>query len=37
MLISDYGQTMFVEPNNYFVLSDSRQEEEMGKLPEPSN
>ncbi|SFR52970.1 PstS family phosphate ABC transporter substrate-binding protein [Halogeometricum limi] len=37
MLISDYGQTMFVEPNNYFVLSDARQEEEMGKLAEPSN
>ena len=37
MLISDYGQTMFVEPNNYFVLSDTRQEEERAKLPEPSN
>jgi phosphate transport system substrate-binding protein len=37
MLISEYGQKMFVEPNNYFVLSQERRKEELSKLPEPSN
>jgi phosphate transport system substrate-binding protein len=36
MLLSDFGQENFVGPNNYFMLSDSRQKEEMSKLAEPS-
>jgi phosphate transport system substrate-binding protein len=36
MIVSEYGQKMFVEPNNYFVLSQERREEELSKLPEPS-
>jgi phosphate transport system substrate-binding protein len=37
MLVHDYGQQMFVEPNNYFKLPPERQKEELGKLPEPAS
>jgi phosphate transport system substrate-binding protein len=37
MVLSDFGQDTFVAPNNYFKLSDRRQQEELDKLPEPSN
>jgi phosphate transport system substrate-binding protein len=36
MVIHDYGQENFVAPNNYFKLTQDRQKEELGKLPEPS-
>jgi phosphate transport system substrate-binding protein len=36
MIVHDYGQATFVEPNNYFKLTQARQEEELGKLPDPS-
>jgi phosphate transport system substrate-binding protein len=32
MLLSDYGQENFVEPNNYFKLPPERREEERAKL-----
>ena len=34
MILSDFGQDIFVAPNNYFRLSESRREEERNKLPE---
>ena len=34
MILSDFGQDIFVGPNNYFKLSESRREEERNKLPE---
>lgn len=37
MILSDYGQENFVEPADYLPLTDERQQEEMDKLPEPSN
>jgi phosphate transport system substrate-binding protein len=37
MVLSDFGQDTFVKPNNYFALGKRRQEEQMAKLPEPSN
>ncbi|WP_323675735.1 substrate-binding domain-containing protein [Halorubellus sp. PRR65] len=37
MLLSDFGQDTFVEPNNYFALGDRRQEAQLAKLPEPTN
>ncbi|SFK62748.1 phosphate ABC transporter substrate-binding protein, PhoT family (TC 3.A.1.7.1) [Halogranum rubrum] len=37
MLLSEFGQTNFVEPNNYFKLPPERREEEMAKLAEQSN
>jgi phosphate transport system substrate-binding protein len=37
MVLSDFGQDTFVKPNNYFALGGRRQEEELAKLPEPSN
>ncbi|MFW6321314.1 MAG: PstS family phosphate ABC transporter substrate-binding protein [Halohasta sp.] len=37
MLLSDYGQEMFVEAADYLPLTDERREEEIDKLPEPSN
>ncbi|MFB6070128.1 MAG: PstS family phosphate ABC transporter substrate-binding protein [Halanaeroarchaeum sp.] len=36
MLIHDFGQGEFVGPAGYAQLSDSRQEEELAKLPGPS-
>ena len=36
MLLSPYGQENFVEANDYFMLPDSRIQEELGKLPEPT-
>jgi len=35
MIIHDYGQSEYVEPAGYATLSDSRQEEELSKLPDP--
>ena len=32
MILSDFGQQNFVEPNNYFKLPESRREEERSKL-----
>ena len=32
MILSEFGQTKFVEPNNYFKLPESRREEERAKL-----
>ena len=32
MILSEFGQTNFVEPNNYFKLPPERREEERGKL-----
>ncbi|PGF17033.1 phosphate ABC transporter substrate-binding protein [Natrinema sp. CBA1119] len=32
MILSDFGQQNFVEPNNYFKLPTERREEERGKL-----
>jgi len=37
MLLSDYGQQMFVETADYLPLVDERRQEEIDKLPEPSN
>ncbi|MFW5935626.1 MAG: PstS family phosphate ABC transporter substrate-binding protein, partial [Halolamina sp.] len=37
MLLHDYGQTMFVEPNDYLPLTDERQQEELDKLPATEN
>jgi phosphate transport system substrate-binding protein len=37
MLLSEYGQKNFVEPNNYFKLPPNRREEERAKLAEPTN
>jgi len=37
MVLHDFGQDTFVGPNNYFKLGDRRQQEELDKLPEPSN
>lgn len=34
MLLSDFGQTEFVEPAGYSTLTDERQTEELGRLPE---
>jgi phosphate transport system substrate-binding protein len=33
MVLSDFGQDLFVAPNNYFKLSETRREEERNKLP----
>ncbi|GAA0304908.1 PstS family phosphate ABC transporter substrate-binding protein [Halarchaeum salinum] len=33
MILSEFGQQTFVEPNNYLTLTDSRREEERSKLP----
>jgi phosphate transport system substrate-binding protein len=35
MVLENFGQRKFVEPNNYFKLPDDRQQEELDKLPEP--
>jgi len=32
MILSEFGQQNFVEPNNYFKLPPERREEERGKL-----
>jgi phosphate transport system substrate-binding protein len=37
MLLSDFGQDTFVAPNNYFKLGKRRQENQLAKLPEPTN
>lgn len=37
MILDEFGQTNFVEPNNYFKLPPNRREEERGKLAEPTN
>lgn len=37
MILHEYGQTMFVEPNNYLPLEESFRQEQLDKLPEPSN
>jgi phosphate transport system substrate-binding protein len=34
LMLSEFGQDRFVEPNAYFKLGKSRQEEELGKLAE---
>jgi phosphate transport system substrate-binding protein len=34
MILSDFGQTNFVEPQNYFKLPEERREEERSKLPD---
>jgi phosphate transport system substrate-binding protein len=37
MILHEYGQTMFVEPNNYLPLAEDRRQEELDRLPEPTN
>ncbi|MBX0287176.1 PstS family phosphate ABC transporter substrate-binding protein [Haloarcula salinisoli] len=37
MILHEYGQTMFVESNDYLPLTEERRKEELGKLPEPTN
>lgn len=37
MILHDYGQEMFVEANDYLPLTDEHQQEEIEKLPEPTN
>ncbi|MUV87687.1 phosphate ABC transporter substrate-binding protein [Natronomonas sp. CBA1123] len=37
MLLSEYGNKMFVETADYLPLNDDRRQEEIDKLPEPSN
>jgi phosphate transport system substrate-binding protein len=32
MILSEFGQQYFVEPNNYFKLPPERREEERAKL-----
>ena len=34
MILTEFGQTNFVEPNNYFTLPPERREEERAKLAE---
>ncbi|WP_135305713.1 PstS family phosphate ABC transporter substrate-binding protein [Haloarcula amylovorans] len=34
MVLHDFGQDLFVAPNNYFTLGGRRQEEQLKKLPE---
>jgi phosphate transport system substrate-binding protein len=34
MILSDFGQDLFVAPNNYFTLGERRRNEELDKLPE---
>ncbi|MFC5277379.1 PstS family phosphate ABC transporter substrate-binding protein [Halorubrum rubrum] len=36
MILSEYGQTMFVEPNNYLPLEEEFRQEQIDALPEPS-
>ncbi|MDS0279327.1 substrate-binding domain-containing protein [Halomicroarcula sp. S1AR25-4] len=33
MVLSDFGQDLFVKPNNYFALGKRRQKEQRNKLP----
>ncbi|MHB9288227.1 PstS family phosphate ABC transporter substrate-binding protein [Halobacteriales archaeon Cl-PHB] len=35
MIISDFGQELFVEPTGYSALTDERQQNQMDKLPQP--
>lgn len=35
MILSDFGQKEFVAPAGYSTLTDERQKEEIGRLPEP--
>ncbi|WP_415381332.1 PstS family phosphate ABC transporter substrate-binding protein [Halosimplex sp. TS25] len=35
MILSDFGQQNFVEPEGYSKLTDERQQKELDKLPEP--
>jgi len=35
MILSDFGQQNFVEPEGYSPLTEERQQEEFDKLPEP--
>jgi len=37
MLLSEFGQQNFVAPNNYFMIPPEEREEQLSKLPEPSN
>ncbi|MDZ5812175.1 substrate-binding domain-containing protein [Halorubrum sp. AD140] len=37
MLLHDYGQEMFVEPNDYLPLTDEEREAQLEALPEPTN
>ncbi|AFO56838.1 phosphate ABC transporter substrate-binding protein, phot family [Natrinema sp. J7-2] len=37
MLLSEFGQRHFVQPNNYFMLPPEEREEQRSKLPEQSN
>ncbi|MFC6836963.1 PstS family phosphate ABC transporter substrate-binding protein [Halomarina ordinaria] len=37
MILSDYGQTMFVEPNNYLPLEEETRQEQLDALPGPTN
>ncbi|ESS08002.1 MAG: phosphate ABC transporter substrate-binding protein, PhoT family [uncultured archaeon A07HN63] len=34
MMLTDFGQDLFVEPNNYFTLGERRREEQRNKLPD---
>jgi len=34
MILSDFGQDLFVAPNNYFTLGERRRNEELDKLPD---
>jgi phosphate transport system substrate-binding protein len=36
MILSPYGQENFVATNDYFMLPDSRVQEELDKLPDPT-
>ncbi|MFT4921820.1 MAG: phosphate transport system substrate-binding protein [Haloarculaceae archaeon] len=36
MVLSDFGQATFVEPNDYFKLPKDRQQAQLDKLPDPS-
>jgi phosphate transport system substrate-binding protein len=35
LVLENFGQKTFVEPNDYFMLSDERQQNQLDKLPEP--
>ncbi|MFC7027103.1 hypothetical protein ACFQH8_05525 [Halomicroarcula sp. GCM10025710] len=37
MVLNDFGQDIFVAPNNYFTLGARRQEEQMASSPTRSN
>jgi len=37
MILHEYGQKMFVETADYLPLTEERRQEELDKLPEPTN